>query len=114
MKAILNKVIHRQPTLWHRYLPGVIFACREVPYESTGFSPFELLFGRRARGPMDMLASSWSSPLEDNEDKTLYQYVFDLKNFLADACELVAQNLGLLNRNVKSTMTGKLLTERLK
>ena len=31
------------------------FAYRETPQESTGFSPFELLYGRWVRGPLDVL-----------------------------------------------------------
>ena len=30
----------------------LLFACREVPQASTGFSPFELLYGRQIRGPL--------------------------------------------------------------
>uniref|UniRef100_A0A8C5LYB3 Gypsy retrotransposon integrase-like protein 1 n=1 Tax=Leptobrachium leishanense TaxID=445787 RepID=A0A8C5LYB3_9ANUR len=33
----------------------LLFAYREVPQEATGFSPFELLYGRRVRGPLDLL-----------------------------------------------------------
>ena len=32
-----------------------IFAYREVPQASTGFSPFELLYGRAVRGPLDIV-----------------------------------------------------------
>uniref|UniRef100_A0A8C5MQV2 Integrase catalytic domain-containing protein n=1 Tax=Leptobrachium leishanense TaxID=445787 RepID=A0A8C5MQV2_9ANUR len=34
---------------WERHLPHLLFAYREVPQEATGFSPFELLYGRRVR-----------------------------------------------------------------
>ncbi|XP_040262454.1 uncharacterized protein LOC120978250, partial [Bufo bufo] len=40
---------------WERFLPHLLFAYREVPQESTGFSPFELLYGRRVRGPLDLI-----------------------------------------------------------
>lgn len=58
IKPMLKKIISTQPKLWHRYLPALLFACRKMPNGSTGFSPFELLYDRRARGPMDLLASS--------------------------------------------------------
>ncbi|KAL3973962.1 olfactory receptor [Sarotherodon galilaeus] len=32
---------------------------REVPQASTGFSSFELLYGRQVRGPLDMLRENW-------------------------------------------------------
>ena len=40
---------------WDEYLPYLLFAYREAPQESIGFSPFELLYGRRLRGPLDLL-----------------------------------------------------------
>jgi hypothetical protein len=39
-----------------------IFAYREVPNESTGFSPFELLYGRHIRGPLAVLKEEWEEP----------------------------------------------------
>ena len=29
------------------YLPALLFAVREIPQESLGFSPFELWYGRK-------------------------------------------------------------------
>ena len=40
---------------WDEYLPYLLFAYREAPQELTGFSPFELLYGRPVRGPLDVL-----------------------------------------------------------
>ena len=44
---------------WDEVLPLFLFACRDVPSESTGFSPFELLYGQQARGPLDILRNHW-------------------------------------------------------
>lgn len=33
----------------------MVFAYREIPQESTGFSPFELVCGQGIRGPFDVL-----------------------------------------------------------
>ena len=40
-------------------LPYVLFAYREVPQATVGFSPFELLYGREMRGPLDVLKEEW-------------------------------------------------------
>ena len=37
----------------------MLFAYSEVPESTTGFSPFELLYGREVRGPSDMLREKW-------------------------------------------------------
>lgn len=40
---------------WDKALPLLMFAYRETPHTATGFSPFELLFGRTPKGPLDIL-----------------------------------------------------------
>ena len=40
--ATLKQMLRRMD----RYVPALLFAVREVPQESLGFSPFELLYGR--------------------------------------------------------------------
>jgi len=37
----------------------LLFAYREVPKTTTGFSPFKLLYGRTIRGPMNVLKEAW-------------------------------------------------------
>ena len=44
LKSMLGKMCQERPKDWDRYLPAVLFAYREAPHASTGFSPFELLF----------------------------------------------------------------------
>ena len=46
MRSMLKRLCSEQPRQWHRYINALLFAYREVPQESTGFSLFELLYGR--------------------------------------------------------------------
>jgi hypothetical protein len=59
----------------------------------VGFSPFELLFGRKARGPMDILRAYWSQEDQDQEVKTVYQYVVDLRTRLEETCNIAQEEL---------------------
>ena len=52
---MLKKMRQEKPKDFDRYLFAVLFAYREVPQASTGFLPFELLYGRTVRGPMHFL-----------------------------------------------------------
>ena len=52
LKSMLRKVCAEKPKDWDKYIPALLFAYREAPQESLGFSPFELLYGRTVRGPM--------------------------------------------------------------
>ena len=47
LKTILRKATVKEGKDWDNLLPYLLFAYREVPQASTGFSPFELLYGRQ-------------------------------------------------------------------
>ena len=66
LKSMLKKLCATEPRQWHRFINPALFAYREVPQESTGFSPFELLYGRTVRGPMTVLKQMWTQ--QDAED----------------------------------------------
>ncbi|KAL7870568.1 hypothetical protein SRHO_G00080650 [Serrasalmus rhombeus] len=46
LKCMLRKFVSETGSDWDRWLPFLLFAYREVPQASTGFSPFQLLYGR--------------------------------------------------------------------
>ena len=71
LKSMLKKMCQKRPKDWDRYLPAILFAYREVPQSSTRFSPFELLYGRTVRGPMQILNELWTG---DNEDEIRNMY----------------------------------------
>ena len=48
---------------WYKYLPYILFAYREVPQASMGFSPFELLYRHQVKGPLDVLRVSRAEPV---------------------------------------------------
>ena len=55
LKTMLRKTVKEEGKDWDKLLPYVLFAYRELPQTSTGFSPFKLLYGRQMRGPLDVL-----------------------------------------------------------
>lgn len=82
LKQMLMKVSNEEPENWDRFLPAILFAYREVPNETTSFSPYELMFGRKVRGPMAILKTLMTKEGLTEENKISYQYVIDLKNRL--------------------------------
>ena len=68
----------------------MLFAYREVPQASTGFSPFELLYGRRVRGPLDVLRESWTG--DDPDQKDVLQYIVQMRDRLSSMMEIAHQN----------------------
>ena len=75
---------------WDNLLPYVLFAYREVPQATTGFSPFELIFGRDVRGPLDVLKEGWSTQRE--EEDSIVEYVSKVRERIQFARELVLEN----------------------
>ena len=52
----MRKVAAEDQLNWDMWLPFLLFAYCEVPQDSTGFLPFELLYGQAVLGgPLDIL-----------------------------------------------------------
>ncbi len=66
----VDAMIPKFDNQWDKALPYILL---EVPNETTGFSPFELMYGRPARGPLDLLRESWES--DQTNDEKVVQYV---------------------------------------
>ena len=61
LKKMLKKLVDVDGRDWDQLIPYVLFSIREVPQASTGFSPFELLYGRQPRGLLDIAKEAWES-----------------------------------------------------
>ena len=81
------------PNDWDRYFPALLFAYREVPQASLGFSPFELLYGRTVKKPMPVLKHLWMDDKAETEVRSTWQYIVDLANRLEEVCKLARENL---------------------
>ena len=91
IKAMLRRLAHDNENSWDRLLQYVLFAYREVPQETTGFSPFELVYGREARGPVALVKDLWLNTQELPEAKSAFCYVWDLKKKIQHSCELACE-----------------------
>ena len=93
LKLILKRLCSEQPMLWDRFLPATLFAYREVPQESLGFAPFELLYGRTVRGPLNILRTIWTKEIKETQLENSYQYVLDLKGRIEETCRIAREEL---------------------
>ena len=59
--GILSKYVDDHPNDWDMYLDTVLAAYRTSVHNSTGFSPFQLIYGRQPRLPVDVALGSNSS-----------------------------------------------------
>lgn len=80
MKTALTNLANEKLKDWDHYIPALLFAYREVPEASTGYSPFELLYGCTMRGPLVILKALWTYEEVDEDVKMTYKYATDLNN----------------------------------
>ena len=79
LRAMLKKYEHDQRG-WNTLLPYLLFAYREVLNRSTGFSLFDLMFGRHVRRPLDVLKSGWTD--KDDPQTTTLEWMLELRSRL--------------------------------
>ena len=92
LKSMLRRFAREAPKSWDDLLPYLLFAYREVPQASTGFSPFELLYGRKVRGPLDVIRESWVGNTE-TEPTNVLDYVMEMRRKLQAMAEVAQTNL---------------------
>ena len=106
---MLCRLCHEQPRQWHCFINSLLFAYREVRQESTGFFPFELLYGRTVSGPDQILKMLWSKEGDVPKVTNSYHYVLELRNRLDETMKLTQaelarnqiRNMKLYNRKAK-------------
>ena len=89
LKSMLKKFVSQDPKGWDKYVPYLLFAYREVPQASMGFSPFELLYGRKIRGPLDILRECWSG--ETPSETGLAEYVIRMRERLETMTDIARE-----------------------
>ena len=114
LKSILKKLCSSKQRQWHRYLPAVMFSMREIPSDSTGFSPFEILYGRQVRGPLSILKELWTNGGLSSEETDLYSYVLQLRNDLSDISDIVVENMNISSDRYKTYFDLKSSNRKLK
>ena len=93
LKQMLRSLYHEQPHQWNRFINPLLFAYREARQEATVFFPFELLYGRTVRGPVQILKEQWYKEENVLEVTTSYQYVLELRERLDETMKLAQAEL---------------------
>lgn len=99
LKALLQKATADVGKDWEKLIPFPLFAYREVPQASTGFSPFELLYGRPVRGPLKIIKETWEADKRSSE--SVISHVLAMRERLSRMSNLVQDNFKKVQKKQK-------------
>ncbi len=88
----LRRVAAEDRRDWDQMLPCVLFGIREVPQASTGFTPFELLFGRQTRRLLDVAKEAWEHQ-QPTPHRSLVEHVTEMRQRIDHVMPLVWEHL---------------------
>uniref|UniRef100_A0A9J7X964 Gypsy retrotransposon integrase-like protein 1 n=1 Tax=Cyprinus carpio carpio TaxID=630221 RepID=A0A9J7X964_CYPCA len=91
LKQMLRRVAADDRRDWDQMLPYVLFGIREVPQASTGFTPFELLFGRQPRGLLDVAREAWEQ--QPTAHRTTIEHVREMRERIDRVMPRVREHL---------------------
>ena len=93
LKSMLRKAVTKEGKDWDKLIPYLLFTHREVPQASIGFSPFELLYGRAVKGPLDIIRDTWSAVGTTSKDESMITHVLTIRELLQKMRNIVKENL---------------------
>ena len=79
-----------QKTSWSKHVNKMLFDYNCTKHEATGFSPLELLFGRKPKLPLDIIFGNAQTPVS----KRYPDYVKQCKNAMEEAHRIAAEKVG--------------------
>lgn len=91
LKRMLQRFVDENRCHWPKWLPFLLFAIREAPQASTGYSPFELLYSWHCRGILDVLREEWESELTEAVSPS--SYLITLRDMLKATAQLAKAEL---------------------
>ncbi len=92
LKQMLRRLAAEDRRDWDQMLPYVLFGIREVPQASTGFTPFELLFGRQPRGLLDVAKEAWEHQ-QPTPHRSLVEHVAEMRQRIDRVAPLVREHM---------------------
>ncbi len=87
--SMLGTLKNEDITHWKDFVKPVVHAYNCTKHETTGFTPYELMFGRQPRLPIDL---AFRVPANDSHNEFHSQYVKTLKTHLQESYELARKN----------------------
>ena len=92
LKRMLKGYSNEELKNWDKSIPYLLFAYREAKHDSTGFSPFELLYARHVRGPLSIIKEEWEEVNSEEEQQSAIGFILDARERLQKMTALARSN----------------------
>ena len=80
IKASIEKLAPKFDLQWEKVLPWVLMAYRGAVHRSTGYTPYELMYGWPVRGVLDVMKERWEE--KEGEPQSVLTYTVAVQNRL--------------------------------
>lgn len=98
LKTMIRAYVFEHEKDWDSGLPFLVFAMRDSKQESLKFSPNELVFGYKVRGPLQLLKDQC---LQSKTTDSLVSYVTQMKGRVQQAVTLARENMEVAQSTMK-------------
>lgn len=86
---MLGTLENKDKLHWKDFVKPLVHAYNCTKNEVTGFTPYELMFGRQPRLPVDL---AFGLPVREQQTKSHSQYVKDLKSHLEESYKIATRS----------------------
>jgi len=86
---MLGTLENSQKADWKRYIASLVYAYNCTPHETTRVSPYELMFGRKAKLPID---ATFERAFPETGNKVAKEYMEDLKDRILKTQKIVKEH----------------------
>ncbi|VDI51822.1 Hypothetical predicted protein [Mytilus galloprovincialis] len=93
IKEMLSKYIDRNQSDWDKYIDYMVMAYNSTPHDSTGITPYRMMFGDEMKMPLDLIAGSPSDDDEETHFKNEHSFVAKIREELEKAHEIAREKL---------------------
>ena len=101
IKNLLRKFTMDTDKDWDECIDLLLFVMRSVPNESTGVSPFEMVFGRKARDIFKIIKENFIEDCSAEKTVTITQYLANMKDRFDKVHKFASRNLVISQQRMK-------------
>jgi len=99
-KMLHHVIVSDKPRDWDLKLPNLLWALRSLENETTGVTPYEMVYGKQGRGPLEIIRDTWTGKVQEyvGINKSAKDYLLKLKEDLKTCNEVATENSSVAQR----------------